>query len=319
MFASVRERLSSGVETRPAFEPRARAAYGLLLVLAAVDLGLTLSTGVRFDRAMSYLQLWAILPLLCGPALRRIGHSSVGGSCEALGLVYTPGFLTLALIYPLAAISGPLRDDWLAFADGLLGFHWPAFNSFITPAMPFIGWSYNTFTFQPFILIPALFLFNQDDNAWRLVIASSAMLLITAAIFPFFPALGAEQHFGAPSTMAGEPFGLAIQQMKGGARLVTHSMIAGLVSFPSDHAGGAVIYAWAAWRLPFARWVFLVVNMLMFVSAIPIGAHYLVDVLAGGLVGVSAIALSLGLMRWRGAPQLRGKAAVGTEKPASDA
>lgn len=298
MSVSVFERLQAGVEWQPAFDPRARAAYILVVILAAVDLALATVTRVHFDGALTYLRLWAILLLVSGPALRRIGHPSIGGSCETLGLLYTPGFLTLALIYPLAAISAPFRDDWLTFADSLMGFHWPTFDAFVRPAMPFIGWSYNTFTFQPLILIPLLFIFDQSDRAWRFVIASSIMLLLTAAVFPFFPALGAAQHFGVPTTLAGPPFGAVIQQMKTGTHLVTHSMIAGLVSFPSDHAAGAVLYAWAAWRLPLVWLIFLAVNALMFVSAITIGAHYLVDVVAGGLVGSFAILLSQHLLKW---------------------
>ena len=47
------------------------------------------------------------------------------------------------------------------------------------------------------------------------------------------------------------------------------------------------------------RYVVLAINALMIVSCIVVGAHYLVDLLAGAAVGVLAILISKGLVGGR--------------------
>jgi len=64
---------------------------------------------------------------------------------------------------------------------------------------------------------------------------------------------------------------------------------AGIVSFPSYHTSMAIILA-AATRSN--RLVFIassIVNSLMVVATIPIGYHYLVDLIAGGLIAAGAL------------------------------
>ncbi len=62
---------------------------------------------------------------------------------------------------------------------------------------------------------------------------------------------------------------------------------AGILTFPSVHAGVAALCAWAAWNSPLLRYPVLALNGAMAVSAITHGSHYLMDVIAGlGCAGV---------------------------------
>ena len=64
--------------------------------------------------------------------------------------------------------------------------------------------------------------------------------------------------------------------------------VAGLLTFPSVHAGVAALCAWAAWDSRLLRYPFLVLNIGMATAAVSHANHYLIDVVAGlGLAGVT--------------------------------
>jgi membrane-associated phospholipid phosphatase len=71
--------------------------------------------------------------------------------------------------------------------------------------------------------------------------------------------------------------------------MVELSNLDGIVTFPSFHAAAAVLLAWAASGIPFLRYPMIALNFLMLISAIPIGGHYAIDVIAGSLVAAVSI------------------------------
>jgi membrane-associated phospholipid phosphatase len=54
----------------------------------------------------------------------------------------------------------------------------------------------------------------------------------------------------------------------------------------------AILFAWGAWPSRALRPVIVSANALMWISAAPIGGHYLVDLLAGSAIAIGAIALT---------------------------
>ena len=67
----------------------------------------------------------------------------------------------------------------------------------------------------------------------------------------------------------------------------------GIIQFPSYHAAGAVLLSYAVAGFP--RWIVvptIIVETVLIVSAIPIGGHHLVDVLAGAALAIASIALA---------------------------
>jgi membrane-associated phospholipid phosphatase len=79
----------------------------------------------------------------------------------------------------------------------------------------------------------------------------------------------------------------------------------GLVTFPSFHTANAILFAWALWTVPYLRWVGLVVNGLMILSTPLTGAHYIIDVVAGTIVAVAAIAFARFVGRVHGGRRAR--------------
>jgi membrane-associated phospholipid phosphatase len=73
--------------------------------------------------------------------------------------------------------------------------------------------------------------------------------------------------------------------------------IIGLVSFPSFHAGAAVLLATATRNLKWFWAPFLVFNVMILIGTISEGGHYFVDVIAGCLFALSAIPVARMLRR----------------------
>ena len=286
-------------ESRSAIEPLAVPAYGIVafqLVAAAVLLPIT---GFTLSPAMLLaLPVWA--PLLClGAALlRRYDRPRISGWLEATGLIYVQGLSTLFLLFPLTALSAPFADAQLAAADRALGFDWPGFAHWVADdrfATNCAVFAYNSFGWQPFLVIGGLFAARLEVRAWQAVTAAGVAALATALIYPFAPALGAYVHFGLKGSEFARfgagfefpPVLIAIKEQ--GVRTLTLSMFSGFVSFPSYHAAAAVIFTWAMWPFHKARYLFLVLNCGMMVAATVGGGHYVVDIVAGAVVAAGSI------------------------------
>jgi membrane-associated phospholipid phosphatase len=87
-----------------------------------------------------------------------------------------------------------------------------------------------------------------------------------------------------------------------GVREITGQFMTAFVSFPSYHAASAVLFAWGAWPMKWLRWPSLVLNAALCASALIIGAHYLVDLLAGFAVACGAVFAATSVT---GTPSLR--------------
>ena len=298
----VMERLRHGAEVVASpFEPRSKLIYQLLAVELLATAILFPATGFSISiRAAAAFPLWAFFLCFAALLLRRYGHSRTSDAMEATGLVYGQGFLLLFLLFPLTAMSAPFADDALAGIDRFLGFDWPSFASLFV-GRRFAQWAlvvvYHSFIWQPLVIVLSLFASGRDDRAWQFVTAGTLAALITGLLFPFAPALGAFVHYGVepgafPKLQSGWQFAPVLHAIKDeGVRLITPQMFSGVVSFPSYHAAAALIFAWAMW--PFrARWLFVVLNIGVCASALIVGAHYFIDILAGLAVGGAAIFVS---------------------------
>jgi membrane-associated phospholipid phosphatase len=75
-----------------------------------------------------------------------------------------------------------------------------------------------------------------------------------------------------------------LHAIRNSSRMVINPMeLYGLVTFPSFHTAMALMTA-AAWRDDrYLRWPMFIWNALVILSTLPIGGHYVVDVIAGAL------------------------------------
>lgn len=304
MFGIILSGLRDAKVCAGAFELRAKWTYGIIAVELLAAAALVPFCGfVISPSAALALPLWAVFLAGAAMLLRRYGHMRVSGSMEAIALVYGQGFAILLLLFPLTAISRPLADSTLAAADRAIGFDWPRFVSiFVGRPTLQIGAKliYNSFAWQPLLCI--LVIGSDAPRLWRFVTACTLAGLLVCIVYPFAPAAGAFVFFHAslndfPTMSAATEFGPQIQAIQAGGRSISADQFVGFVSFPSLHAASAVIFSWAVWPRAWLRWPLIILNVLMCVAALLVGGHYLIDALAGIMVGIASIGSALGIGR----------------------
>jgi membrane-associated phospholipid phosphatase len=121
-------------------------------------------------------------------------------------------------------------------------------------------------------------------------------VLVTATIATFYPAVGTDPTNRSATVLmalrAGQLHDLSLSDP------------VGIISMPSFHAVGAVLATVGVWPIRALRWPIVILNTLMLCATVPMGAHYLVDVLAGVLVAAWAARVT-GMLRLDVAARMR--------------
>lgn len=281
------------------------AAYPATALLAAI-FGLRIDYPAHLSFVAALLGLLAVLSLYCRlrgmEFLRRLGEPVC-----ALLLLTLP---ILVSTYIAMRVNRPEADALLAGLDRSIGFNWMAFVAAIDARAwlsTLLFLSYESFAYQLLLLPPLLVLCGQAARAYRMVIAYGLICFSSSLIGMEFPALGAYPFFRvAPETLPainlhfGYFFLDQFHQVRSDPNFVfSLRQAAGILTFPSVHAGVATLCLWAAWRLPVLNLAFLVLNVAMALSAISHGSHYLVDIVAGIALAASCVVLVRRLGRVR--------------------
>lgn len=279
-------------EMHSPFDRRAFPVYAMIAALTLVGALLLAVRGFAVAPIVwAQFFTWPLLAILGGLGLRRIGHPNFGGAMEATGVIYWQGLSAFLCIIPLASMSAPLADWWLSDADRALGFDWVAYSKMTAGFYVVYAAAYKSLMCQPAFAAFALFLSRQPDRGWQMVMAALVTLAICSAIFPFAPAIGASEFYRFPVHTPAPPFSPVLLELKSGLRVLDAHSFQGLISFPSFHAAAAAILAWGCWTTIF-RWPMLALNIIVCLSAISMGSHYLVDILAGLVASGVAIAIA---------------------------
>lgn len=208
--------------------------------------------------------------------------------------------LGVVLTFLLAAHAGPLWDARLAAADVQLGLGWPAIFA-AADQMPrglllLAGAAYHSLVIQ---MVGCVVLLAITGRLQRLRVMVAAAILsgtVTVLVSGLVPAVGnlfdPDRYQALWPSVAWLDRDLIWQLRDGTIRQIDLSHMTGIVSFPSYHAALPLILAWAVspvsrLRLPAALWAALTI------TATPLfGGHYFVDVLAGLLLAVVALAVA---------------------------
>ncbi len=295
---AMRERHSLRPVSREAVPVYAFLAAGLLLVpvlFAVSGLGLALDEfGI-----IACVLMFTIWLALC---LRARGFARIAAAIEAWA-VFTAVCVTVTLLtFVLAVNARPLADIWLARADRAImpGLDWPGVMLAFARTGRVVGVAngiYESITWQPQMLVVILAMTAAYRRVWHFLLSWITTLCIVMLIFAFFPALGAYAHFGiaaadVPAMRNPTPWHQpeVILGLKSGTlRFIDLGTLDGIVTFPSFHAGAAVLLAYGFWSLRPLRWPFVALNALMLASAVPIGGHYVIDIVAGVIVAVAGL------------------------------
>jgi membrane-associated phospholipid phosphatase len=194
--------------------------------------------------------------------------------------------------YLSASLAAPLRDADFARLDAALGFDWLAMFHWVAArpvASTALTAAYASFIPQLVGGISYFALAGEHERGSEFLWALMMSALATVAISAVLPAACAclplgEARFAIFDYLTdlarlhgGEPAGFELSRIKG------------IVAFPSYHTIVAILVAYAfrghGWMFGAA----LALNGLMLISVLPMGGHYLVDVLGGAAVAGAAI------------------------------
>jgi membrane-associated phospholipid phosphatase len=233
-----------------------------------------------------------------GVIVRRFGFSRTGGAFEAVALFIGASIAAMLASVLLVSINMPLADNFLAQLDAKLffGFDRQVFVQSMSTWPS--SWHranvivYHSFNLQPCLLILIAFISRNEDCAWTFVLAWIVALVIAMAIFPLVPALGSEPYaYAFESTFNGA--------RDGSLRVRDARSLTGVMTFPSFHAAAAVMLGWSFGQIRLVAPLFVPLNIAMFGTAMTVGGHYLVDITAGGFLGILAIRIATNVQRAR--------------------
>ena len=278
----------------------------LIATLAAIALPVVI--GMRVNVA-SFLPPFALVPaaaiLWVWATWRKFPRARA-----AAEVAVTPLLLSLpVLVFSYSAMRAgfPLQDARLESWDSALGFNALDFVVWINrhPSLSHaLSRCYSSFFLQLLILPLVLVIGGRVERAYAMTLVVLLLGIIGASLCGFFPAEGVYVHHGIRNGAFGHVaqslgyFHVQLDAVRNDPNFVLDVEHAqGIVSFPSGHAAVAVLCAWAAWPLRWVRWPLLAINIGMIVSAIPQGAHYLVDLIAGVAMAITAIVIAVRVPR----------------------
>lgn len=295
-FSAAEHRLLTSVE-----KSTARLLWLLIVVMTATAI-------------VSFVFLRLRIDIFSNPSLVAIGfayagvtwfYSSIRRDVRLATTMTTVGQLFLVLLaglmltYAASAVGLPFRDSDLYAADRWLGFDRQAYQALVesTPGLHFIlNAAYATIQPQtalvPFILV----LTGRLPRLQQFVLALGISMICTAFIAAIVPAVDAFIHvdlapLGEGSLASGVYTHVkTLNALRAGTfTSIRLNDLEGLITFPSFHTTSAILFAWALWPVRYVRLPAVIVNGLMILSTPISGEHYLVDVIAGGIVANAAI------------------------------
>lgn len=302
--ASILPRDSAGAAWRLPIARAAVPVYAVTAIMAVVASAIIWPSPLSYNSAELTI-VWIFFGALAalGMLLRRRGMDRTGSATELIAAFMVVSTLASFASAALAWTALPLADNALRAADAMLGFSWSAMIAMLrddTRLLTALSYVYVSLGPQPLLLIVLLCVARRVPFAWRFVTAWAITLLLTLAIFPFAPALGnfATQHiaWGAIPGIrspSGWDFPKVLSAIRDGTMVsLGDNALGGIIAFPSFHTAAAVLLAWGFLPLRWLRLPMIALNVAMIASALIIGGHYLVDIIAGIIVALIGIALA---------------------------
>lgn len=201
-------------------------------------------------------------------------------------LYYIYVFFSIQLTYHCIAVGYPLQDTALSRADATIGFDWLSRGNFLA-ARPLLlkvtNWSYSSYAWQPLIIIPLLAILKPRKCNSELFLSLLLAMALTLVIATFVPAIGPADALGFRPEPA--PVIRALHASPT-AQVLKYT---GVVTFPSFHTIMAILFTFACRSIRFVFPAAVCLNLLMLVSVPLAGDHYLVDMIAGTIVALTAI------------------------------
>jgi hypothetical protein len=293
MPAAAQPRAAAGYDGRLAYRFSAvTIAAGILVAVAVL-----LATGMHIELGAlsSYLVLLALLFGAHALYTHRRPRPVIGLATGSLGLMFAAALCAGIIANAGMRLRYPLVDGWLTGMDLALGFdtsawlrtfaEYPAFADLLALAYTSIF---------PLVFLSAVVLSVRGRSAslWEMTAGFSVGIVVCATISVLLPAIGSVSHAGLEGLAgAGLPNGSGIYHLHavsayrdGTSPLLDVRKLEGVVTFPSFHMIMAIIVAAAFRSTGIIGWAVAGWCGLVAISTVPMGGHYLIDLIAGTLI-----------------------------------
>jgi len=217
--------------------------------------------------------------------------------------VFLYGFLYLVTIclfgvlaaYALQRLDFPLRDDVLNRLDIALGFDWQAYAHWVdshAQVQKMFFFAYNTISLQIAFPLVVLAFAHRTAELRTYLLAFTIAFVVTILISATMPAGGPivfidPKDFHLLHFSGATPVEQLMRLRQPGPFVMT-DVPGGIATFPSFHSTIAILTPLTLRRFPRILTGLLVLDALMLGATLTEGAHYLVDLLAGGSIAVAA-------------------------------
>ena len=304
-FAAIRPfRGDDAIDQRAAFSP-AVVAIGAFALTLAVGLGVAHG----FRPTMRLFGAFAMLASFTGALFliyRDIRNEQrVAYMFGALGVTSAIAYCNAALALIAMASPAPLQDGALMGASAAIGLDYAALMTAIARHPPLGGILRAAYDSSgPMAYAALLFLAwtRQFVRLRRFVLLNALLLTACVTIAIFAPSKGFAVVAPLPADVAAAlPPGAAVfydriaeLYRSGALRTLDPADFSGVIVFPSYHTVMALMVVYGCWATPILRWIAAVLNALTLLSIVPIGGHYVWDMIAAGALFAAALPLA----RW---------------------
>jgi membrane-associated phospholipid phosphatase len=288
--------------------PVSRPACFFTFALVAIGLIASAITKLRFVSLPNILPLViaiAVLDIASGFApptrLVRATQTIIHG---LLYLVVTCSFAVLAA-YSMQRFAMPVRDELFASLDRSVGLIWLDYARWVDAHLSVHKIFYAAYyTIEPQILLPLLVFAcsNKLAEVREYLLAFSIALTFTIIVSALLPAVGPialvdRQSFSVLYFTGATPLDHLTLLRRAGPLVFTDAP-GGIATFPSFHATIAILTPLALRKCDRLLVAVIVLDVAMLGATVTEGAHYFVDLLAGGCMAVLAYGLANRIMAW---------------------
>jgi membrane-associated phospholipid phosphatase len=218
-------------------------------------------------------------------------------------LCYAPAAVLLSYLTMSAGL--PMQDPLYASVDAALGFNWDALLVFVN-SHPTLAWVLTKVYVNGATQMAAVFLLlmaaNRTVDTWDFIALLMLGSLGSIIVSGLLPAVAPYTYYGPdPSHFdALERIFPGVGRVHVSDVLQLHSGLypsfafgknQGLVTFPSYHTFEAIVLVYGVRHFKWVMWPMVVLSSLVVVSTLPIGGHYLVDLIGGAALALASIAL----------------------------
>jgi membrane-associated phospholipid phosphatase len=274
--------------------------FAVVLLASVVTLLIILATtGIRLSTEFGrFVLLAGAVGGLAGFCRWRRHPWRLADSAIIISLV-TLGLLLCGLVSCTGLRLGlPLSDALLARGDALFGLDVRNVSEYVAARPVVSELLYFAYAASGPVCAAAIALnlcTGDRVRLWQSVATIVVAMQLTAIISILFPAQGASVSMGLDALQGkGLPYGAGTYSASeflhfyaGRDRLVAPADMNGVVCFPSFHTVMALVMLQAVSNSPL-KWIALPASSVTIVSTIPMGGHYVTDLLGGTLVWAAA-------------------------------